>query len=384
MAHPFKPSPFRPDPIPRRDLLRTVAGGAALVGLGPILVSCASTTRTSSTSSGTAIDQLGEPQAEILRYASFAPSGHNAQPWQVTVEGPDRWILSLDPQRLLPEIDPENREAMLSLGHFIENLALAAGSKGFETDVEVLAEGGQDREVARIHLTSGAPVDYPLRRLSRRRTLRSGFSPETLTRSDLDDLLAPFAGAGTYFPRGSREANWLQEAAVEAMREQTWRDPAQQELSNWVHLDRSRAESRRDGLTPETMEVSWFGRQYMYLFMDEDSVMKESFRERGIETAEQQAGEGGGWLVVTSPDHSPTSLLKTGRRTQQMWLQCRDRKIAVHPMSQVLEEQPWRQKIANAIGLDQEPQYLLRVGYVSDYPEPVSMRRPVDDFTKLS
>lgn len=185
-----------------------------------------------SLSSGTAIYQLGEPQTEILRYASFAPSGHNAQSWQVTAKGPNRWILSLDPQRLLPEVDPKNREAMLSLGHFIENLAIAAGSKGVETDVEVLAEGGRDREVARIHLTSGAPVDYPLRRLSRRGTLRSGFSPETLTRSDLEDLLAPFADAGTYFPRGSREASWLQEAAVEAIREQTWRDPAQQELSN--------------------------------------------------------------------------------------------------------------------------------------------------------
>jgi hypothetical protein len=53
-------------------------------------------------------------------------------------------------------------------------------------------------------------------------------------------------------------------------------------------------------------------------------------------------------------------------------------------MSQVLEEQPWRQQIANAIGLDKEPQYLLRVGYVDGYPEPVSMRRPVDWFTKLA
>jgi hypothetical protein len=101
---------------------------------------------------------------------------------------------------------------MLSLGHFIENLALAAGSAGVETDVEGLAEGSKDREVARIHLTSGSHVDYLLRRLSLRRTLRGGFSPETLTRSDRDDLLATFGGAGTYVSRGNREANWLQEA----------------------------------------------------------------------------------------------------------------------------------------------------------------------------
>ena len=376
--------PFRSNPIPRRDLLRIVTGGAALVVLGPMFMSCATTTRTASSARPEAlIKQIGEPRAKILQYASLAPSGHNTQPWRVAIEERDRWTLALDEDRLLPDVDPERREALLSLGHFIENLVTAAGSIGFTAEVEVLAEERQDREVARIHLSSNSPVDYSLSRLSLRRTLRSGFSPEDLSRSDLDALLGPLDGMGTYFPRGSREANWLQEAEVEAMRKQTWRDSAQQELSNWVHLDRSRAESRQDGLTPETMEVSWFGRQFMYLFMGEDSVMTERFREKGIENAAQQAGEGAGWLVVTSPDQSPSSILKTGQRTQQMWLLCRERRIAIHPMSQVLEEEPWRQQIANAVGLNQEPQYLLRVGYVSDYPEPVSMRRPVDDFTTL-
>lgn len=376
--------PFRSDPIPRRDLLRGVVGGVVLVGLGPLIVSCAATTRTSSAPATTMIERLGEARAEILRYASLAPSGHNAQPWRVTVEEPDRWTLSLDPERLLPEVDPENREAMLSLGHFVENLVLAAGSMGLEADVEVLAEERHDREVARIHLTAGTPTDDPLRRLFLRRTLRSGYSPEELSRSDVDVLLGLLDEAGTYVPRGSREADWIEEAEVEAMRKQTWHDPSQKELSDWVHLDRSRARRRQDGLTPETMETSWFARQYMYLFMDEDTVMTESFREKGIEAAARQVREGAGWIVVTSPDDRPVSLLDAGRRTQRMWLRCRGRDVAVHPMSQVLEEAPWRHRVADTLGLDHEPQYLLRVGYVDDYPEPVSMRRPVEDFTTFA
>lgn len=374
---------LRPDPITRRDLLQTVAGGVALAGLGPLLVSCASTTRTAFTPPRTLIDRLGERRTKILRYASLAPSGHNTQPWRVTVETADRWRLALDSDRRLPEVDPDNREALLSLGHFTENLVLAAGSAGFEADVEVLATESRDREGVRIHLTPGSSTDYPVRRLVRRRTLRSGHSPEELSGSDVEGLLARLDGTGTYLARGSKEADWLQEAEVEAMRKQTWRDPAQRELSNWMHLDRSRAERRQDGLTPETMEASWFARQYMYLFMDEESVMKTSFREKGIEAAAQQAREGAGWIVITSPNHSPASILETGRRTQRMWLECRERGIAVHPMSQVLEEKPWRQQVAEAIGLDREPQYLLRVGYVDDYPEPVSMRRPVAEFTTL-
>ena len=349
-----------------------------------MIVSCAATTRTSPAPATDIVDRLGKPRAEILRYASLAPSGHNAQPWRVTVEEPDRWTLALDPERLLPEVDPERREAMLSLGHFVENLVLAAGSMGLKADVEVLAEERRNHEVARIHLTAGTPTDDPLRRLSLRRTLRSGYSPEELSRPDVDALLGPLDGAGTYVPRGSRAADWIEEAEVEAMRKQTWHDPSQQELSHWVHLDRSRARRRQDGLTPETMEASWFARQYMYLFMDEDTVMTEGFREKGIEAVDQQVHEGAGWIVVTSPDDRPASLLEVGRRTQRMWLRCRERDIAVHPMSQVLEEAPWRHRAADALGLDREPQYLLRVGYVGDYPEPVSMRRPVEDFTVIA
>jgi nitroreductase len=381
MASQLEPASDRDDPITRRDLLQTVAAGAAVLSMGPLIVSCAATTRASFSPPPALVDRLGEPRTEILHYASLAPSGHNAQPWQVVVETPDQWTLAFDPDRLLPEVDPNNREVLLSLGHFTENLVIAAGSAGFRTHVDVIAEGRRDREVARIHLTSNAPTDdYPLRRLALRRTLRSGFASKELDRTDVDPLLDLLDGTGTYFPRGSQEAAWLRNAEVEAMRKQTWRDPAQKELADWVHLDRGRAERRQDGLTPETMEASWFARQYMYLFMDQDTVMKDSFREKGIEAAAEQASQGAGWIVVTSPDSTSASILETGRRTQRMWLQCRERGIAVHPMSQVLEEAPWRQQVADAVDIDKEPQYLLRVGYVSDCPEPVSMRRPVDDF----
>jgi len=384
MASGFELMPTRPHPVTRRDLLQAVAAGVAIVGLGPFVVSCAATTRRSFTPSPALTDTLGEPRTEILRYASLAPSGHNAQPWQVRVHSPDEWMLALDPDRRLPEVDPHNREAFLSLGHFIENLVIAARSAGFQADVEVVATDSRDHDVARIHLTSALPTDDPLRRLALRRTLRSGYVPEPLDAADIDDLLDHLGGASTYFPRGSQEAEWLQDAEIEAMRQQTWRDPAQHELANWIHLSRSRAERRQDGLTPETMETSWFARQFMYLFMDQDTVLKESFRERGIEAAVEQASEGAGWIVVTSPDSAPASILDAGRRTQRMWLQCRERGIAVHPMSQILEEDPWRQQIADAVGLDRVPQYVLRVGYVDDYPEPVSMRRPVEDFVTLS
>jgi hypothetical protein len=51
-------------------------------------------------------------------------------------------------------------------------------------------------------------------------------------------------------------------------------------------------------------------------------------------------------------------------------------------MSQALEEEPWKAQVAEKLGIQGKVQFLLRVGYVDSYPEPVSPRRPVDWFVQ--
>lgn len=60
-----------------------------------------------------------------------------------------------------------------------------------------------------------------------------------------------------------------------------------------------------------------------------------------------------------------------------------ERTIAAHPMSQALEEAPWRDGLAAALGLPRPIQFLVRVGYVDRYPEPVSPRRALASFVNV-
>jgi hypothetical protein len=63
-------------------------------------------------------------------------------------------------------------------------------------------------------------------------------------------------------------------------------------------------------------------------------------------------------------------------------LKIREKNIAIHPMTQILEESSTRQMLNQAIGLSENIQFILRVGYLKDYPPPVSLRRPVDWFVR--
>ena len=66
---------------------------------------------------------------------------------------------------------------------------------------------------------------------------------------------------------------------------------------------------------------------------------------------------------------------------QRLFLKIREKGIAMHPMSQILEESSFNNSLKYQFGLAGEIQFVLRLGYINHYPEPVSLRRPVDWFT---
>ena len=104
--------------------------------------------------------------------------------------------------------------------------------------------------------------------------------------------------------------------------------------------------------------------------------------QAGLAKTTDQVATHGGWLVVTSPDESVAALLDAGRRMERCWLKARGRGVAVHPMSQLLEETPGTLGAARRLGLPEPVQFVLRLGYVTDYPAPVSLRRPVEWFVR--
>jgi len=327
-------------------------------------------------------DSLASREMRILRYASLAPSGHNTQPWTVRVVKKHEWIIGADPTRHLPVVDSENREMLLSIGAFAENLTTAALTLGYEPCMEVIADSPFDTDLIRVTLTPAKAVLYPLERIETRRTVKRGLQDRELRAEDVHALSAPLNGRLSYFPRGSSHAACLEEGTVECFRLQSLKNPAQKELARWLRFRDRTARKRRDGLTPEGMEISGFAGWYMRHFMEASDALKESFRERGIASTAELASQGAGWFVITSAGNSVRDVIETGRRFERMALLARERGVGIHPMTQLLEEPEGRRRIAENHPRDMTPQFVLRVGYVHPYPGPVSLRRPVKEFLR--
>lgn len=327
---------------------------------------------------------LTADERNILFLASLAPSGHNTQPWFVQYLEPYHWIIGNDKSKWLPGVDPTQRETMLSIGAFTQNLEYAASNLGYQCKFTILASNNQDEHVLSVKLTkaTNAPK-YNIEKIKQRRTIRSNYLSEVLKKEDFDDLIGGEPDFFHWLPNTSKEHQYLNEQTIEANRIQSYRDPAQSELADWIRFSSKDAEKHGDGLTTASMEIEGVSAWVLRNFYGKSNVMKKNFREQSIDTVHKQVTQSAGWVLITSKDNVVATLIDTGRRLQKLWLNIREKGIAIHPMTQILEETTTNAELNSSISIKDPIQFILRTGYVKTYPQPVSLRRSVDGFVRM-
>lgn len=379
----------------RRDFLKLSGEGILLLGGVSMMNACSGLGRNDLpqfNSDKESIKDFEKDDMEILYLASLAPSGHNAQPWVVRILEPKHWVIGSNKKRWLPAVDPENREMLLGIGAFLENMVLAAGTFGYSVDVKIIAKNRTDADIADVRLRKDKVQEFAVEKIKKRRTVRGDFLDQEIkgddlkyiTKHDTRPCLVQIQSPHSfYFPNNSPQGKYLQAGTIEANRTQAFRDPAQEELSDWIRWSNKDAKQYRNGLTPESMEIKGIAGFFVRSFYDRQSVLKKSFRDQTVDVAAKQVKTCAGWLVVTSSDSSVSALIEHGRVFQNMLLKIRDKMIAIHPMTQMLEEKPWKDQVAKELGVTGEVQWILRISYLKSYPDPVSLRMPVSWFVKI-
>ena len=373
----------------KRRFIAIATGGTIAAGVTTYLFSDkhnfsrADIKPTDNGSSSLKSDRLKPDEKEILFLASLAPSGHNTQPWFVEYLEPYHWIIGSDRTKWLPAVDPTQRETILSIGAFIQNLEYAAADFGYGCDWTLLAATNQDDQVMAVKLSKAASVNVLYTaKIKNRRTVRTDFLSDVLEPADIRDLVDSEPELIHYLPTTSKESQFINEQTIEANRLQGDRDLAQQELSDWIRFSSRDAEKYRDGLTTASMEIEGVSGWVVRNFYGRDNVMSPEFRARTIDQIKQEVSASAGWILITSRDNSVAALLETGRRLQRLFLKVREKGIAIHPMTQILEEASTKKILNPSIGISEPIQFILRTGYVKEYPAPVSLRRPVNEFMR--
>ena len=311
---------------------------------------------------------LPDSHRDLFSATLNSPSAHNAQPWNIRQTADDglyeiHYLQTDD----LP-LDHDSKDAYLTMGAFIETLALQAPNHGLKAAIEPkLEKSGDDLYIASVHLehSDDPMVDHLSEWIALRHTNRNKYSKEELPKALEADLRA--LGNVLLNPIDLKAV--VREASIKS-----WTDKRYvADLKNWFREDNS----AEDGITPLPFNIS----------KSDVIAMKFAFWKGGFKSRFMGSVYGSKEVsdfmssskigVISSEDMSPKNMLDAGRRLLRSWVTIISQGYAYQPCSVAVDERSTVGKVADIAGVD-NPLAVYRIGKPSSPAKARSNRRPLD------
>jgi hypothetical protein len=310
---------------------------------------------------------------------------------------PDELTLYVDRQRLLPATDPYSRQIVIGHGTFIEQLVMAASADGFAAEVVLFPEGEfpannvDDRPLATLSFrrSDHASIDPLFGEILRRRTNRLPFDLQRpVPNEKLNAILsaAKRLGIEVGATLESDKVKALRSRAAAAWDVEQQTDSTIMESLRLMRVGQQEIEAHRDGLVvtgfvPELASA-------IALFRRDVPPVPGSFAsERMRDSVVSLANSAMGWVWLRTRGNSRRQQVEAGRSFVRMQLAATKAGIALHPMSQALQEFPEMHEqflgLHQDLGTDPQTetiQMFARIGYAQTIPP--TPRRKLGDLIR--
>jgi nitroreductase len=308
--------------------------------------------------------------ADLVRYATLAPNGHNTQPWRFRL-GSDRIDILPDLSKRTPVVDPDDHHLFVSLGGAAENLALAGSARGRPGEVTFDPTEGAGLV---YRFADGRPVGSALfDAIPRRQSTRADYDGRSISPADLGTLAtaAQMPGVDVVMITDRRPIARLRDLVIEGNTAQLADAAFVRELKAWIRFNPRQALETGDGLfsvaSGNPSLPTWLGSAMF------DATFKpkpENDRYAG------QLDTSAGVAVFVGEREDRDHWTRVGRSSQRFALQATALGLKCSYINQPVEVATLRPELAALIGLaGRRPDLVMRFGYGPALP--YSARRPV-------
>jgi hypothetical protein len=375
--------------LSRRRFLSLVGGGAIVAAGSGIGLFAITRTPHAALAPWSQASSYDEPRRFALSHAILAPNPHNLQPWMVDLSEANTVTLLPDPTRRLPETDPYDRQLTIGLGCFLEQMTIAASARGYRVDTTLFPQGNNDSVLGALPVARCAfipdnqtAVDPLFSQIPHRRSNKAPFDMERpvadATLATLNPTISGIRFDGSVDPtrvamlRALIWDAWLVEYQTPA---------AMQESIELMRLGKAEINANPDGID--------LGGMPLEALIAAGLVTREALAtpgtqsyETGITMYQPMLAATPTFVWLTSPDNSRTAQIASGRAWLRLNLLTTAGGMALHPVSQCLQEYPEMaehyQAAHQAMAQPGETiQMLGRLGYAA--PAPQTPRWSLDD-----
>jgi hypothetical protein len=287
------------------------------------------------------------PSREQLRrlvgYAILAPSGGNIQAWRFEAQADGRLRCFYDAARADNFLDFQYSASYLALGAAVENIAIAAASLGFGTEVELLAPDGSERVCdLRFAKSAEASAQASLageieRRCTNRRLAKND---RPLSHDAVERLreAARTRGASLQLASGADALREIGRVVGVCDRLRLSSELMHRELMAEVRWTPDEARSTGDGVDVQTLEVNraqiWLLRQ-LSNYRNVQRLMRfgvqKPFEQMGAESVQKAAAVG----LITVKGTSSGDYFQGGRALERVWLTTSALDLGFQPLAVV-------------------------------------------------
>ncbi|SEC66290.1 hypothetical protein SAMN04489727_4593 [Amycolatopsis tolypomycina] len=301
-----------------------------------------------------------------------APSVHNSQPWNWRL-GDSSLHLYADPERRLPETDPDGRDLILSCGAALHHLRVGFAALGWAAEVHRLPNPGEPDHLAAITLHPHNPSQDEIAMaaaIPRRRTDRRRHSSWVVPRGHVEAMSRAAALEGTVLQAADNSARYYLATAIEEAADRHAADPAYRtELAAW-----SGRRLSPDGVparnTPAPDDTP--GALRTRPFADPLLAQPVGAKAEDDETV---------LLVLSTASDDRMSRLRAGEATSAVLLTANAFGLSSCPLTEPLELPDVRDTVTEHVTGGSFPQMVLRIGWApaNAEPLPATPRRDLED-----
>ena len=306
----------------------------------------------------------------IIRVATLAPSGHNAQPWRFQLND-KQIVITPDFTRRTPVVDPDNHHLFVSLGCAAETLALAAHQHGYAGQpIFSAANGG----AINFNYQAFPPHAEPLyEAINKRQSSRTLYDGKPITSAELKLLAASAAvdNVEIVLLTERMQRDQLRDIVIAGNTAQMADPNFVRELKQWIRFNPRQAMRMGDGLysaaSGNPILPTWLG----------EAVFERVFRVvTENDKYATQLNSSPAIAVFVGAHADPENWVKVGRACQRFALQATTLGIQCAFINQAVEVPSVRPELAALIGMTgRRPDIVMRFGRGPMLP--FSLRRPI-------